>query len=337
MVAFVRRSGIVTGDLFVQEVSAAWEPIGEPRRLSTLGLFYHGLAWSAEGRDVILSSGNRGDIGLWRIPLQRPEQAQRLSSPGDDSRQPAVARQGRLAFTRAAWDENIWRLSLSAPGRAAGLAVSVRGSTRLELRAQFSPDGRRIVFESLRSGRQELWVADADGGNAQQLTSFDGRVGGTPAWSPDGQSIAYDLRDDTGRGDVWVIPARGGSPHKVTNDPADDLVPSWSRNGDWIYFASTRSGTQQVWKVMPEGGRLIKVTQHGGGYAKESHDGRYIYYARTDGTVTALWRALHPAAKRFVLHMSSREVTTLSSRATGSTSSRPHPTLATPSAGSSHR
>ena len=68
------------------------------------------------------------------------------------------------------------------------------GSTRLEMNAQFSPDGSRMVFESLRSGTQELWVADRDERNAQQLTDFKGRRGGTPAWSPDGQSIAFDLR-----------------------------------------------------------------------------------------------------------------------------------------------
>ena len=81
-----------------------------------------------------------------------------------------------------------------------------------------------------------------DGRNALQLTSFKGRRGGTPAWSPDGQSIAFDLRTDDGRGDIYVIPARGGAPVRVTTDPADDLVPSWSRDGRSIYFGSTRSG-----------------------------------------------------------------------------------------------
>ena len=77
---------------------------------------------------------------------------------------------------------------------------SLIGSTRSELNAQFSPDGSRIVFESMRSGTQELWVADQDGRNALQLTSFNGRLGGTPAWSPDGQSIAFDCGTRTGAG-----------------------------------------------------------------------------------------------------------------------------------------
>ena len=67
---------------------------------------------------VIVSSGNSGDVALWRISLQHPEQLERLSPFGDECRQPTVAlQQDRLAFTRASWDENIWSLTLSAPGR----------------------------------------------------------------------------------------------------------------------------------------------------------------------------------------------------------------------------
>ena len=249
------------------------------------------MAWSADGRDVIASSGNQGDVGLWRIPLRVPEQLERLSPSGDEWRQPAVAlQQDRLAFTSARWDDNIWSLALSAEGRAAGSPTSLIGSTRSERNARFSPDGTRIAFESQRSGTQEVWVADRDGRNALQLTSFKGGQGGTAAWSPDGKSIAYDLRNEDGRGDIYVIPARGGAPRRITNHPADDLVPTWSRDGQSIYFGSTRSGTFQIWKLSPQGGEPVQVTQHGGIYGKESVDGRYLYYSRTGSLLPSIWR-----------------------------------------------
>ena len=291
MLAFVRRSGVLTGELHVQPLSAGFAPIGEPRRLLADGRFYHGVAWSADGRDVIVSSGNQGDVGLWRIPLRVPEQLERLSPSGDEWRQPAVAlRQDRLAFTSARWDDNIWSLALSAEGRAAGSPTSLIGSTRSERNARFSPDGTRIAFESQRSGTQEVWVADRDGRNALQLTSFNGGQGGTAAWSPDGKSIAYDLRNEDGRGDIYVIPARGGAPRRITNHPTDDLVPTWSRDGQSIYFGSTRSGTFQIWKLSPQGGEPVQVTQHGGIYGKESVDGRYLYYSRTASLLASIWR-----------------------------------------------
>jgi serine/threonine protein kinase len=280
--AFVRRSGGQTGELWLQPLSGTFVPIGEPTRIGSAAVFYHGVAWSKDGHDLIVSSGNTGNVGLWRIPVQNPGAMQRLSPTSDEWRQPAVSmQQSRLAFTRTTWDENLWRLTLEGAGRPAGPAVSLMGSTRLEMNAQFSPDGSRIVFESLRSGTQELWVADADERNALQLTSFGGRRGGAPAWSPDGQSIAFDLRTDDRRADIYVIPARGGEPVRITTDAADDYVPSWSRDGLWIYFGSTRSGRNEIWKVAPGGGEPVQVTQRGGLYAKESVDGLDLYYAST--------------------------------------------------------
>lgn len=292
MLAFVRGGGL-TGELHVQALSAGFAPIGEPRRLGTDGRIYHGVAWSADGRDVIVSSGNQGDVGCWRIPLRSPEQLERLSPSGDECRQPTVSmQQDRLAFTRARWDDNIWSVAVSAQGQSAGAPVSLIGSTRSERNARFSPDGTRIAFEGQRSGTQEVWVADRDGRNALQLTSFNGGQGGTAAWSPDGQSIAYDLRNDDGRGDIYVIPARGGAPRRVTSHPADDLVPSWSPGGQAIYFCSTRTGKSQIWKLSPQGGEPVQVTQHGGVHGKESVDGRYLYYARHSSSsfLPSLWR-----------------------------------------------
>ena len=145
------------------------------------------------------------------------------------------------------------------------------------------------MFESLRSGTQEIWVADRKGENALQLTSLNGRRGGTPGWSPDGQWIVFDLRTG-GPGDIYVISSRGGAPRRLTTHPADDLVPSWSRDGSWIYFGSTRTGRYQIWKVSPKGGEPVQVTRQGGTYGKESTDGAFLYYARIDAPLPRLWR-----------------------------------------------
>jgi hypothetical protein len=72
-------------------------------------------------------------------------------------------------------------------------------------------------------------VADANGDNAQPVTSFRGPILGTPRWSPDGQQIAFDSRPD-GNSDVFVVPAAGGPVRQLTKTPAEDALLTSSRS-----------------------------------------------------------------------------------------------------------
>jgi len=79
---------------------------------------------------------------------------------------------------------------------------------------------------------------------------------------------------------------QGGRLRRITRSPANDAVPAWSHDGKWIYFASNRTGTQQVWKVSAEGGDPIQVTRKGGSEPVESEDGKTIYYVKD----SKLWK-----------------------------------------------
>src|SRR5262249_24878949 len=153
---------------------------------------------------------------------------------------------------------------------------------------QYSPDGERIVFASSRSGTSEIWVCDREGQNSIQLTSMNGPATGTPHWSPDSRHIAIDSRPG-GNPDIYVIGLEVGTPRRLTSDPSQEVVPSWSRDGRWIYFASNRTGTYQIWKAPAEGGPAVQVTKGGGFHGHESMDGRYLYYAKS-ANQPGLWR-----------------------------------------------
>jgi Tol biopolymer transport system component len=94
----------------------------------------------------------------------------------------------------------------------------------------------------------EIWLADADGANAVQLTSMAASNSGTPRWSPDGRMIVFDSNLE-GQYEIYVVPATGGQPRRLTSHPANDQVPSFSRNGQWIYFNSNGTGERQIWKI----------------------------------------------------------------------------------------
>src|SRR5262249_11040710 len=143
--------------------------------------------------------------------------------------------------------------------------------------AQISPDGKKVAFMSSRSGNMELWVSDRDGSNPYQVTAMNGI--GTPRWSPNGRSIAFDAgyRD---RGAIFVVDAPGGVPRPLAQDGSDNLVPNWSRDGKWIYFASNRTGMWQVWKEPFQGGVAIQVTTHGGFAAYPCSGSNDLYYSK---------------------------------------------------------
>jgi Tol biopolymer transport system component len=161
-------------------------------------------------------------------------------------------------------------------------------STRHDLAPQYSPDGRRIVFASNRSGTMEIWMCDGEGRNVNQVTFFGGPPTGSPRWSPDGRWIAFDSRPD-GNPDIYVVAAEGGTPRRLTADAAQDIVPQWSRDGRSLYFASNRTGSYQVWKMPAEGGDAAQVTRNGGFFATESPDGKSLYYVK-GLNVPGLWR-----------------------------------------------
>ena len=147
---------------------------------------------------------------------------------------------------------------------------------------QLSPDQTKIVFASLRSGENEVWRSDADGSNILQLTSFGGELAGTPRWSPDGKWIAFDRRPGK-HSQIYVIDAEGRNLHAITSGEYENSVPSYSRDGQWIYFGSKRTGEWQLWKQKPGGGGPVQVTRHGGFTAFESYDRKTVYYSKRDG------------------------------------------------------
>jgi Tol biopolymer transport system component len=112
-----------------------------------------------------------------------------------------------------------------------------------------------------------------------------------PKWSPDGQWITF-ASDAEGQFEIFVIPAAGGKPRRLTFDTAFEHVPSFSRDGKWIYFSSNRSGTYQVWKMPAAGGEAVQLTRDGGWVSCESPDGAFVYYtpAPALGGPSPLWR-----------------------------------------------
>ncbi len=245
-----------------------------------------GLDVSADGSEIVFSSSSsagKRDPGLWILRLPEGE-PQRILPAASNLRWPTLSPDGRLlAYSHHYDDTNIWAVRLDRPQRRTRIVAS----TRLDTGPALAPDGERIAFESNRSGTAEIWISDRDGGNAAQLTRFGGPHTGTPRWSPAGDLIAFDSRP-RGRADIFLISPDGKRPRRLTDDQSDDVVPSWSRDGRWVYFASNRSGRYEVWKKPAAGGNPVQLTRQGGFAAFEGPEGKHLYFTRNG--LSGLWR-----------------------------------------------
>ena len=122
--------------------------------------------------------------------------------------------------------------------------------------AVWTPDGQRIVY-ARKSG---LYTCNADGSDSRQLVTVQGAAF-APRFSPDGRSLRFTIRDTNQRtSSLWEISADGKDLHPVLpdwNKPAQEFGGTWTPNGEYFLFESTRGHTQNVW-ALREGASLFR-------------------------------------------------------------------------------
>jgi len=170
-----------------------------------------------------------------------------------------------------------------------------------------SPDGRRIVFTSLKDGDLDIYTMNVDGSDVKRLTTQPGYDGG-PWWSPDGTKIVYrawhpadsaGLADYKGllaqrmvrpsRMELWVMNADGTGQRQITNLGGANFGPSWTPDGKRIVFSSNyktpRSRNFEVYLINLDGSGLEQITHHEefDGFPMFSPDGRHLVWASNRG------------------------------------------------------
>ncbi len=140
----------------------------------------------------------------------------------------------KIVFTRPqpaqdnSADSNIWIMNTDGSNQTQ--LTTFPGEDRMPA---ISPDGKKIVYTSFRSGAETLWVMDSDGNNALQLP-VPARSG-IPIWSPDGQHIAF--QNNAGNDiEVWIIDADGTNLRRLTNHTEAAGSPSWAPNGAKLVY-----------------------------------------------------------------------------------------------------
>lgn len=269
----------LSGDLFIQPLSAEGVPDGAPSELTREHFWVNGLGFAPDGTSVLFSGVRDHAQALWRVPMRSPDEIAREPFGEQAAAFDVAYTANRMVFERRSPDSNVMRLDLET---STATPLQFLNSTREDLWPEYSPDGRQIALLSTRSGQVEVWVCDSTGGDPVQLTRNKGGLGEAPRWSPDGRSLAL----VSAAGSRWLpslVSADRGrlTPLATGATSADESVPTWSRDGRWLYFSSTRGGTNAIWKMPSAGGTAVQVTPHAGFFGQESPDGRFLYFTKT--------------------------------------------------------
>ncbi len=192
-----------------------------------------------------------------------------------------------------------------------GKAKLLLGGLPYEVQPRFSPDGKKIVYTSDRGGGDNVWVMDADGQNAKQITKETFRLLNNPIWTADSEYIIarkhFTSQRSLGAGEMWMYHISGGDGIQLTkrkNDQQDVNEPCLSKDGRYLYYSEdmyeggyfqyNKDPNSQIFKVMRydrEEGKTKSITGGPGGACRPqiSNNGKMLAFIKRVRTKTVLY------------------------------------------------
>jgi len=196
-----------------------------------------------------------------------------------DNKQVAVAVLNEITGTRDLWLYDV------ATGSRTRLDANVADENWLI----WSPDGRRVAFNSQRTRGLDLYQASPRGDDRQELLVADDDGKWPVSWSADGKYILYVTSSPGTANDIWVLPLTGDrKPYPFLKTESQENWAAFSPNGKWVAYSSTASGQAEVYVTpFPKANPKWLVSRNGGFQARWRRDGRELFFMSPDSKLMA--------------------------------------------------
>ena len=281
-IAFTRFLTIDSADIYLLSISDL-----KTRQVTHDGADIQGAAWLSDDRRLVISSNRSGAYNLWLLSLDGSFVSP-IATRAEAAIQPAASRDGHfISYVDAKPNSDLVVKPLSANQKPKLLFPTSNSSDNS---ARYSPDGRYVAFVSNRSGAWEIWRCNSDGRDLVQLTQFRSGLVGSPRWSPNSATIAFDARPHA-HSVVYIVSSDGSGLHSIRDNKFEEKHPAWAVDGNALYLVSNQSGRPQIIRSNLLGTRESVVMDDDITDLQSSSDGRWLYYTRAFDGGHSLWRS----------------------------------------------
>ncbi|HEY6945406.1 MAG TPA: protein kinase [Candidatus Acidoferrum sp.] len=144
----------------------------------------------------------------------------------------------------------------------------------------WTPDGKRVVYTSLRNGVYGLYWRPADGSGPEEQLLSGKNIIYASSWSPDGHNLAYWQFDLQTKEDIWILPLQGDrKPYPFVQTPFTERFAAFSPDGHWMAYESNETGRPEIYiQPFPNPGGKWQISTEGGSRPEWSNDGKQIFY-----------------------------------------------------------
>jgi serine/threonine-protein kinase len=179
----------------------------------------------------------------------------------------------RIAVSIAEASSDIWLYDIARES----LSRATSGSTNAN--PIWSPDGKKLAFQSDRAGSTGIFWQPADGSGAAERLTTSQFFNVAGSWSPDGQRIAFQDGTPETRNDIWTVGVADRKAQPFLKTPANEAAPRFSPNGQWMAYTSDESGRWEVYvRPYPGPGPKYPISTEGGTEPVWNPDWHELFY-----------------------------------------------------------
>jgi serine/threonine protein kinase/Tol biopolymer transport system component len=257
----------------------------DPKRLTVTGAgipVVEGVVQSPSTGSAQYSLSNTGSLayvrgGVQTAPLRlvwvtRQGVEQPVAAPPRAYTRPQLAPDGRRIAVGL--DSQVWLYNLVTNQLA---RLTFTGESNVF--PLWTPDGKRIVFDSNKEGAANLFWQLADGSGGRERLATSPYTQAAQSWSADGQQLAYTEVNDVSGFDIWVLHLRNRKAEPFLSTPSTEAAPKFSPDGRWLAYQSNESGHDEVYvQPYPANGGKWQVSTNGGTEPTWNPNGRELFY-----------------------------------------------------------